>query len=554
MTLSLVSIKSVVFAQCTPQVRVYANSQQSNVTALLGAGITDNNKAVDGDLTSFSILKGGLAGTAIEFLKFPNTITGGATGVPVTVKLSLPSGVLSVGGGVQVQAFTNLNFDGGLFGVGWRADPVGTSTTIAPLLGLLDGSGDIEVTLNPKNANGTFASYDGVWVKLSGISVAQSINVYDAYVMQPTALNTACNAPIDVMSGVRATTALGSLANSTGAVTNPRNAIDGSLTSYADMEIGIQALSEIYHTTIFNSPTLPGDTVKMLLQDPGAGLVNLDLLSNYSIQLYNGTTPVGVPITNINKQLYLKLFPQGTDKSVLEISPPAGSDPYDRVELQIGGIATAGLSQGLRIYDVTRVIATPVIDPTLPTSRSMCFGDTAPTFTVASSQSCTNYTWYDENGNAVQSGTSAAYTPSSPIVGTHTYHVVANRIGCTETTTSTPVTLVVNPLPTITPASNPGVCTGVTTETLTYTTTNSPDTYSLIWDGTAHTAGFVDVPAGTPLPTTGSLDIAVPAGAAPGTYNGNMFVSVTATGCNTGKAVSVIVSGRPTSPVINISN
>jgi hypothetical protein len=106
---------------------------------------------------------------------------------------------------------------------------------------------------------------------------------------------------------------------------------------------------------------------------------------------------------------------------------------------------------------------------------------------------------------------------------------------------STEVALTVNPLPTITLGSGPSVTYGSTSANLPYTaTTGSPNQYSIMFDGTAHSAGFADV-AMTTLPA-GQIGITVPAHASVGTYNGTLVIENSTTGCSssgTGFTVTV---------------
>jgi hypothetical protein len=77
--------------------------------------------------------------------------------------------------------------------------------------------------------------------------------------------------------------------------------------------------------------------------------------------------------------------------------------------------------------------------------------------------------------------------------------------------------------PTITPGSNPTICAGAISANLTYSaTTKGPNQYSINFDGTAETAGFVDV-TNAALPSS-PITITVPAGASPSTYNGTLTV------------------------------
>ena len=108
------------------------------------------------------------------------------------------------------------------------------------------------------------------------------------------------------------------------------------------------------------------------------------------------------------------------------------------------------------------------------------------------------------------------------------------------------VSATVNALPTITPGSNPTVCAGTTSANLLYSaTTGSPDQYSIVFDATAHAAGFADVTLASL--SGGNITITVPGAAAVGTYNGTLTVKNSTTGCVSGNyAITVTVSAGPT--------
>ena len=128
-------------------------------------------------------------------------------------------------------------------------------------------------------------------------------------------------------------------------------------------------------------------------------------------------------------------------------------------------------------------------------------------------------------------------------VGTYDM-VLFNACGQTN---STSATLSINPLPTIALGADPTACAG-SSATLTYSgTTESPTLYSIDFDTTAETAGFVDVNLAT-LPVS-PIGISVPVAAPGGTYNANLTVQ-NANGCvSANYAISVTVNIRPTSIV-----
>lgn len=72
------------------------------------------------------------------------------------------------------------------------------------------------------------------------------------------------------------------------------------------------------------------------------------------------------------------------------------------------------------------------------------------------------------------------------------------------------------------------VCGGGSSTTASFTTTGTPDQYSISWDAAATAAGFADITS-MPLPAS-PLMIAIPVAAAPATYNATLTVVNTVTG------------------------
>lgn len=540
-TVALLFCKNVAFGQCPVYERVYVASEEHDAIAILGASVSNPSNSVGNNTGDYSTLNGGLAGTAIQYLQFASTVSAGTA---VTIKLSLPLSLLSLLNGVTIQPYINTPAS---------HTAVGSPVTNSTLLSLLGGTGDNEITITPSG------NYDGISVKLSGISVAQTMQIYDAYYLKTSNTNSACNTPIDVESGNRPITSLATIGTVLGQTFNPQNAIDADTTTYAEIDAVATAFSEVYHATIFNSLSQPGDTVEMIVQNSGAGLLSVDLSAGFSIQFYNGNTAVGSPIAGVSNNLKLQLLPGGSNIYHLKVSPPTSIGQWDRVEVRVGGVTSLGLTQGLKIYDVKRYIANPVINSATSSTQTVCAGNTT-TFTVSNVQPCTTYSWYDvaNGGTPLQSDyLTPNYTPPTTLTpGSHQFYVEATRNGCTETTTRSPATLIVNPLPTITTTLHPTACIGETTKTISYTSTNSANTYSIAWDNAAHGVNFIDV---TDAPLTsdpsgaGSITVTVPNGAPAATYNGILTVK-NALGCiSSQQAFSIDVDALPSAPVINLT-
>ncbi|HEX8999155.1 MAG TPA: choice-of-anchor Q domain-containing protein, partial [Blastocatellia bacterium] len=146
------------------------------------------------------------------------------------------------------------------------------------------------------------------------------------------------------------------------------------------------------------------------------------------------------------------------------------------------------------------------------------------------------------------SSPTATFTPAGG-TGTYTLRWTTSNSPCTSSTDD--VVLTYNAVPTISLGANPSVLPGATSANLTYSATSgSPNQYSIDYDSTANTAGFVDV-------TNASLAaspivLVVPNAAAAGTYNATLTVRNSATGCvSSSTPFTVTISSCPTSFTVN---
>ncbi|MBT1686601.1 T9SS type B sorting domain-containing protein [Dawidia soli] len=157
----------------------------------------------------------------------------------------------------------------------------------------------------------------------------------------------------------------------------------------------------------------------------------------------------------------------------------------------------------------------------------------------------------DFNGAAETAGfidVTDAALPASPITiavaantpaGTYTGSLTVANGSTTCESIVYPITIVINPLPTITLGTVNPVCENSTSALLPYTNTNgSPNRYSLDYDATANGFGFVDVPNGTLGAAPGNITLTIPANTPAGTYNGAITVRNLTTGCVSAPVVS----------------
>ncbi|WP_428229214.1 hypothetical protein [Flavobacterium sp.] len=394
--------------------REYASIQSS--ASVITGSVTDGPLAVDNDPSTYSTITTGLGllgiGTTWQNLQWPTTIS---KGTPVTVKLGLQNSLVAVGQSISV--------------IGTKRDgsnnpiDIGTLQSVSgSLLNLLPGQNSFEFTFVPSNTSGV-QDYDGIRVQLGSVlSVAQNINVYDAYYKKQVTQITCGQGDIeDIFSGVK-DLGVGVLTATVG-VSNPWNVADGDVATYATMFSGAGVLAAAQLTTTFRTPSMVGDSLRITISKPGT-ILNLGLLTGFTIQLYSGNIAVGTPIQNTSNLLTLKLL-SGDTMAMTIVAPQ--TQPYDKVVITFGGVASV-LDQ-LRVHTIDRVTNTEVIGGDLNNSVTVCPG-TAITLQVPP-KSCANYAWYDSptGGNLLTSG--QIYTlPATLAAGTYKYYIQPIRYGC----------------------------------------------------------------------------------------------------------------------------
>lgn len=481
------------FSQC-PLVkkRVYAARQE---TAGLGT-VGNQENAVDANLSTYSHLSvviGALnlinAKQFVEFRDNGNVKTIPAN-TPVTIKMGLPASLLGVLDNLTIQPFTGLNKPSII--APWTATAAGSSYTLATVANLISAKGEVEITITP------FTNYQGIWINLGSVlGVALSADIHEVYIEETDqAPSVDCNSPIDVLSGVKAGTVVGGIANATGSVTFPRNVIDNDDSSFATLDLGVQVLSNVYLTTIFKTTSIGGDQVELILQKENGGVLDLDLINGFTINAYNGSSLVKT-VSSSSNLLNLQLLSGGTnDKYKLTATI---DQAFDRIELSMGGLATAGLLSKLKVYEVRRIIAPPTalintVDVNTP--PIICAGNKA-TLTIANPQNCTGYEWFEDATLLTRVNVSSPGTTFvTPVLHANkTYYVRAIRTNtCSNASVVVPVPVVISPLPEISLGPMPEICEGSnTTSLIINAVVNNPTTYSILWDNTALSAGFSNV-------------------------------------------------------------
>jgi len=135
------------------------------------------------------------------------------------------------------------------------------------------------------------------------------------------------------------------------------HAINTNSSDYSEISTGTVAVAaQVAQRIYFNKLSTVGDQLKVRLQFDPSSLASVDLVGNYKIVTYNGSTVAetftlqqGV-INNLN---LLNLFKSGGVQT-LTFNPTMS---YDRVDVVVGSLINVTLSPALRLYDVKRLSA-----------------------------------------------------------------------------------------------------------------------------------------------------------------------------------------------------
>lgn len=251
----------------------------------------------------------------------------------------------------------------------------------------------------------------------------------------------------------------------TNGVINPHKAIDNDMESAAEMKLGaVGVLATVNESVLFSAISNPGDAVRATFSIPPAFIASLSLLSNVSVQAYNGNTAVGGR-QSLNNLLTLDLLGLigNNSKYTFYYVPPG---PFDRIEFTIGGVVS--LDMGLNLWDVQRVPSPLIIETSPINIVNTCSSDAI--ISISNPQSTTTYKWYAAVTGGSSLNTGPSFTVSGLVPGINTYYIEASKPGCTNALRH-PVQVKYSLPPTVSPiAGASSICVGAKT-TLTSTST-----------------------------------------------------------------------------------
>lgn len=243
--------------------------------------------------------------------------------------------------------------------------------------------------------------------------------------------------------------------NSTGGVTSPNNSTDLNFTNSTDLKAASLVLSDppAWNQMIFASNILPNTPIYVKCSYNGSLLGGGLTIEAYkgSSAGFNGNTATSSTIstvTDANADTYLTIRPTETYNAVrATVTPPL-----------IAGTNTANIFYAFYI-----------VAPTI-TGTTICSGSQAQ-LSVSSPVAGLTYNWYTAatGGDLINTGTT--YSPN--LIANTTYYVEAADAG-QFFSMRTPVTVIVNPLPTL---STTQTATTITTSgTVAFTATSSAST------------------------------------------------------------------------------
>lgn len=452
----LIALIVLTFARSANAQRIFANSQDSGSTGgllCIGCAVTNAGNASDGNLQTYSILNATaalLGSTVYQELIFPSSV---AANTPVTVKLGSGDHLLSATalGSISVQAYNG-------------STAIGTPIAASTLLSAASSNNQSELIFTPGQA------YDRVRVTLNaGLAGAlASINVYEAFYGSGSA---GCNTAFDELDGMSA--GLLGLGANIGGVQNPQNAIDGDLTTYATLNAGVGAVGGYaQETVIFQKPSTLGDSVRLTLAIP-TSLLTAGVLSNVSVQTFNGNTSNNDTQALTSNLLTVKALGLvnigGTSNQIVTVTF-APSQVFDRVQLQLGGVAS--VLSTLNFYETQIVIPKPIVSVNAVATNNVqiCSGN-AVTLVASANAPNSLFTWYGQASGGSPIATGPSFT-TPVLTSTTTYYVTASRAGCGVESARTAVTITVGAPPSAPTVAVPSVtiCTG---QTASFTATGS---------------------------------------------------------------------------------
>jgi len=474
------------------QTRVFANTVVTSTQVDNASNAIDGNLATSASVRANSGLVAGIGSyTGVLTLQFPSTLPANTTSyVKVQTNSTLFNALLggSLGnllastlslvlGGEQiitVEALENttVRLSGSTNSV---SDFSGTALRVVE-----DKEGNFYFAITPTQAYNRIRISHSTGANLLGLGEVRSVNVFDAfYSTAPDPCGTPQYTNFDG-SGVTL-----NILNAGGGVSNAERAIDGSNSTFSNINLGVLAVSaSLSQNIFFESISNSTDQARIRL-GLDASLVNLGLLNNIQIRALNDGSQVGA--ASANSLVSLDLLGLLQSGQVVDIFYNPGA-AFDQIQVTVTSLLGVNIAQGIQLHEVARV-PPPPSNTTNTAAQTICSGFS--TTLLASTLSGTELVWFASATATTPLAVGSTYS-TGVLTSTTTFFVGARVVGCTEISSRIPIIVTVNTLPTAPTIadSSPSFCIndGATLASISVTASGT-----LVW--------YANSTGGSPLPS-----------------------------------------------------
>ncbi|MCH7396491.1 T9SS type A sorting domain-containing protein [Belliella sp. DSM 107340] len=404
----LVLICSVHSNTSAQNARIYANAGANSGSSLLGS-INNVQNAIDSDVgTNATLVVTGIGNSFVRPI-FPSPV---AAGTPARIKIGKPSGLLNLLTGVRVRAYL-----GGTTVSPWF--------TLNSLTGLLAGVETSEVIFTPVNAGGIPVVYDRIEIRLEGaLSLRLSLDVYDVYYLSDEL--SVCDLVKDYLYG-----STSNIVGGMNPVSNPQAAFDGNLGTYADLRANVGLFNKTHLTALFDDRSRSGDSVHVVLRNPGS-LLDLSLLTQqFAINTYMDNLLVE-NMELLQTFISLSLLPGESD--IYRLSFPT-NEAFNRIEVSLGTGLLSGLGR-LHVFDISRSEHSANIEIQNKDDFIFCVGEPL-TFIQENTYPGDTYEW--KIGNQLLGFNESVVLPEDLPPGEYQIDLLTFRRGCLNATEPTSI-------------------------------------------------------------------------------------------------------------------
>lgn len=307
---------------------------------------------------------------------------------------------------------------------------------------VIDRSGDYFAAITPNNAYNRIRLENRVG-SLIGLSQERGLNVFSSFHFDN---RQSCGVPSYTSFDGNGLTL--DLLNLGGAgVNNPENAIDGDLSTFSNIGLGvINVFAALEQTFFFEESDMPGDHYYIkLAMDPS--LLEVGLANNIEIVGRQGAqNPTFVQSLSSLLSLEVVGLLQNNQPAIVAFSTDT---PIDRLTLRVSSLLGVDIGQELEVYEVFRAPAMPVINEG-EADHYICQNETATLNATVEGNAGAEVRWYDamEGGNLVATTNTTTDFVTPNLANSTTYYAASSYTGCSEESPRTPINIEVRQTPT----------------------------------------------------------------------------------------------------------